>query len=368
MRGGWMRFLAARPYPHRRRSRRDLRVPRLGGPDPAPALDLRPALVARRSTASREPTCGTSTLDIPERSRIEYKIERVAGAAREWLMDPLNPRIARDPFGANSVCHGEGYETPSGCSPTPRRGPARSSICACAAGPSAACGGSRCTCPARFRRRGATRCSWCTTGGTTCDYAELRTVLDNLIHRLEIPPTIVALTQPRERLREYAAEPRHARFLADELLPALEARFPLVPRAVRARPDRRELRCRGRAPRGVALARGCAVGSCSSRARSRSSDIGAHRRGPVFDPVVDFVNAFRDRPGSTGGAGVRQLRGLRVADLREPLARAAAPVDRDGRALRRGARRPQLGELARPAARGTIVAVPRAAVDGVRVG
>ena len=31
------------------------------------------------------------TLEIPERSRIEYKIERVVGDRHEWLRDPLNP-------------------------------------------------------------------------------------------------------------------------------------------------------------------------------------------------------------------------------------------------------------------------------------
>jgi enterochelin esterase family protein len=45
-------------------------------------------------------------MELPELSRVEYKIERVVGGEREWIMDPLNPRIARDPFGANSVCHG----------------------------------------------------------------------------------------------------------------------------------------------------------------------------------------------------------------------------------------------------------------------
>ena len=52
------------------------------------------------------------TIDLPGSSRIEYKIERVKGEEREWLMDPLNPNVARDPYGANSVCHGDEYETP----------------------------------------------------------------------------------------------------------------------------------------------------------------------------------------------------------------------------------------------------------------
>ena len=43
-------------------------------------------------------------MDLPRCSRIEYKIELVRGEKREWIMDPLNPRVAHDPYGANSVC------------------------------------------------------------------------------------------------------------------------------------------------------------------------------------------------------------------------------------------------------------------------
>ena len=56
-------------------------------------------------------------MELPARSRVEYKIERVVDGNHEWLMDPLNPRIARDPYGANSVCHGEGYVTPEWTTP-----------------------------------------------------------------------------------------------------------------------------------------------------------------------------------------------------------------------------------------------------------
>ncbi|MFK7989723.1 MAG: SDR family NAD(P)-dependent oxidoreductase, partial [Sandaracinaceae bacterium] len=36
-----------------------------------------------------------------------------------WVEDPLNPNRARDPFGANSVAHGEGYEIPTWTQPDP---------------------------------------------------------------------------------------------------------------------------------------------------------------------------------------------------------------------------------------------------------
>ena len=123
----------------------------------------------------------------------------------------------------------------------------------------------------------------------------LKTVLDNLIHRLEIAPMIVALTQSPDRLREYAAHDDHTRFLAEELLPTLEVRYPLQ---------------KGPASRGlmgasfgavaalVAAARypGHSGVSCCSRVRSPSPTSAPSRRGPVFEPVVEFVNDFRDEP------------------------------------------------------------------------
>jgi enterochelin esterase family protein len=53
-------------------------------------------------------------------------------------------------------------------------------------------------------------------------------VLDNLIHRLDVAETIVALVSPGDRLVEYANWAAHARYLTAELVPRLEAEFPLA--------------------------------------------------------------------------------------------------------------------------------------------
>ena len=37
---------------------------------------------------------------------------------------------------------------------------------------------------------------------------------------------IVAFTDPGDRLREYAADPRHAEHIVEELVPVLEERYP----------------------------------------------------------------------------------------------------------------------------------------------
>jgi enterochelin esterase family protein len=58
-------------------------------------------------------------------------------------------------------------------------------------------------------------------------YADLAVSLDNLIASGDIPRVIVALVQSRDRMGEYARGRRHARYLVQELLPALRGRYSL---------------------------------------------------------------------------------------------------------------------------------------------
>ena len=53
------------------------------------------------------------TIELPEESRIEYKFEVVRKGVSKLVVDPLNPVLAHDPFGANSVCQGYRYERPA---------------------------------------------------------------------------------------------------------------------------------------------------------------------------------------------------------------------------------------------------------------
>ncbi len=59
------------------------------------------------------------TLEIPEKSRVEYKFEIQRNGHRELVEDSLNPFRASDPFGANSVAHTAGYEVPFWTRPDP---------------------------------------------------------------------------------------------------------------------------------------------------------------------------------------------------------------------------------------------------------
>ena len=127
-------------------------------------------------------------------------------------------------------------------------------------------------------------------------YAALQTVLDNLMQRLEIPEMIVALTQSPDRLNEYAGSDQHARFIVEDLLAHLRSEYPLID-------DVRNRALMGASFGGVASLHTAwrypdVFGALLLQSGSFAfSDLGRHQRGPVFDPVVQFVNAFREAPG-----------------------------------------------------------------------
>jgi len=235
-------------------------------------------------------------MELPERSRVEYKLEVVRGPERRLIGDPRNSQLAHDPYGANSVAHGAGYQVPDWTreDPEARRGRIERWSLA-----SEAFGDERNVdvyAPARMRRTRRYPLLIVHDGPDYLRFSSLQTVLDNLIHRLEIPPMVVCLLQTSDRQREYADDPRHARFLATELVPELERRYPLV-RASHSR-------CLVGASFGAVASLAAAwrhpgvFGRLLLQSGSFAfTDIGDHEGGPAFDPVVEFVNAFRDAPG-----------------------------------------------------------------------
>ena len=234
-------------------------------------------------------------LSLPEGSRVEYKLEITRGRDVEWIQDPLNPRLAHDPFGANSVCHGQGYEIPSWTQPQPGvpQGTLKNHVFR-----SRALEDTRpitLYLPARFRPSRRYPLLLVHDGGDYLKFAALKTVLDNLIHRLEIPGLVAALMHPPDRMAQYRGQEAHTRYLVEELVPRLEEELPLVgkPRA----------RClMGASLGGVAtLAAAAAHPGFFGRLLLQSgsfafSDIGGHGRGPVFDPIAQFVNEYRHHP------------------------------------------------------------------------
>jgi enterochelin esterase family protein len=236
------------------------------------------------------------SIELPPESRIEYKFELVRGDNRELILDPLNGVLAQDPFGANSVCQGAGYQRPDWTLPDVD---ARTGRIHQARVPSRAFGEDRdiqVYLPARFRRNRRYPLLIVHDGDDYLQYAALGTVLDNLIHNLQIPQMIVALTRSPDRLREYGANDQHAAFIADDLLGYMTAEYPLIDE-VYARG------LMGASFGGVATLYtawrnpglfGCLLLQSGSFA---FSDLGHHNRDPVFDPVAKFMNTFRKTPG-----------------------------------------------------------------------
>ena len=150
--------------------------------------------------------------------------------------------------------------------------------------------------PARFQHTARYPLIVIHDGADYLRYASAKTVLDNLIDRLDVAELVAVFTDPGDRLVEYADHAGHARFVANELLPELEVELPLI-----AHP-------RGRCLLGSSFG---AIASLSTAARHPRlfgalllqsgsfafTDIGRdHGGGPVFDPVVRFVNRYRARP------------------------------------------------------------------------
>jgi enterochelin esterase-like enzyme len=236
------------------------------------------------------------TMELPKRSRVEYKIEVVSGDNHTWIRDPLNHRFARDPFGANSVCPGAGYVRPEWTHPDDETREGRIEQLTFSDTP---WGDNRRVdlyLPARFRRSRRYPLLVVHDGGDYQRYADLKVVLDNLIHRGEVAPLVAALSYPHNRMSEYPDDDNHAAFISQHVVPWLEEHYPLY--------GTPEQRCLMGASFGAVASLHTAwknpemFGRLLLQSGSFAfTDIGNHQRGPAFDPVVDFINAFRENPG-----------------------------------------------------------------------
>ena len=163
----------------------------VGLPDPLPM----------RRLDGHRPVGGQTVL--PEGSRVEYQLETAQRRAHhERFNDPLNPRVAHSPDGVELGVCGDRLRVPEWVHHDPearpgrarRAGPAQQGAAARAARPALPAGalqpGHALPAADRARRR-----------PTTSNFAAMQTVLDNLIHRLDIAPIVVAFVPPRDRLR-----------------------------------------------------------------------------------------------------------------------------------------------------------------------
>ena len=232
-------------------------------------------------------------LGLPDGSRLDYQFQVRRGDHVERLNDPLNPRRSHGPFGSLSVCFAHGYTTPEWTRPDPAAPPG--ALTNLVVGSRAL--GRDCTVtmylPASLGRGGRYPLLVVHDGDDFLRYAAAKTALDNLIHRGDLAATVVAFQCPKDRLTEYADSPGHARFLTAELLPRLMSEYPLT-----------DQRCLLGASFGAVASLSAAVrspGTYTSLILLSGSfvftdGIVDHGAGPVFEPVVKFVNAYRRRP------------------------------------------------------------------------
>jgi enterochelin esterase-like enzyme len=237
-------------------------------------------------------------LQVPEGSRLEYKLEVVDSFGTRLVEDPLNPSVASHPFGANSVCETFGYVVPDWAMPDPDIAGGRLVDFELGSAALQRHTTTSVYLPVGFAETPAEGYPLLVVhdGGDYLRYAAAATVLDNLIGRGEMPPTVVAFIHPGERLVEYADDPRHAAYLSSELIPALEASYPLA-----ATPA-------GRCLMGASFG---AVASLSAAWRApmqfgrllfqsgsfAGAGAGCQRRPePLWRPVRQFVHAFLAEP------------------------------------------------------------------------
>ena len=172
-----------------------------------------------------------AAIDTPPGSRIEYRLLVHRHDSVENMLDPLNPRVARGPMSEMSVLEAAGYETPDWA--LYDRDVPQGAINELRMHSRALRREARITVysPARAARGTRHPLLVMHDGGEFMEYEAIGVVLDNLMHRRLIADAFVALLHPRDRNREYAANPAHSRFLTDELVPELEATLPLRPDA-----------------------------------------------------------------------------------------------------------------------------------------
>ena len=238
-----------------------------------------------------------AVLELPEGSRINYQLEVRHGEYVECTNDPLNPKISYSPVGTSSVCFAHGYRTPEWTHPDSDARPGE--LTEMTVRSRALRRDCRVTLylPARFRRTGSYPLLVVYDGGDFLQYAAAKTVLDNLIHRLDVAEVVGVFLQPHDRLVEYADSAVYSRFVTRELVPQLEAELPLH--------GRRAGRCLLGSSFGAVAALSAAYRApdvygalvLMSGSFVFTDIAGAdHGGGPVFDPVVRFVNRYRERP------------------------------------------------------------------------
>ena len=274
-----------------------------------------------RCAGSAAPTCGTSSLELPAGSRVNYQLEVRRGEHVERMNDPLNPKLSHSPVGTlvgllrERLHHARLDRARPGRPPGhPRRHRG--------AQPGAAprLPGHRSTCPPASAAPSPTRCWSCTTAATSCSTRRPRPCSTTSSTASTSPSSSWRSSSRATGSSSTPISPAHAPVPHRELLPHLESELPLV--------GQRSGRCLLGSSFG-------AVASLSAAYRAPDlygalrADVGLvrlhrHRRsrprrrpgvrpgGEVRQPLPGPAPAGRRPP-------VRQLRGVRAADHAQPV-------------------------------------------------
>jgi enterochelin esterase family protein len=164
-------------------------------------------------------------LEVPDGARLDYKF---VAEGTEWTLDPWNPRTMPGGFGPNSELRAPSYTSPGDVEPK--------------AGVSS---GRYEELTVESRAMGGPRRAlvWIPPGLTTSskpvpvlylldgldyrEFAKVHTVAGNLIASGKLPPLLLVLVPPVDRRDEYERNAAFERFLVDELVPAVEQRWPV---------------------------------------------------------------------------------------------------------------------------------------------
>ena len=223
-------------------------------------------------------------LELPDGARLDYKL--VAGGT-EWTLDPWNPRTMAGGFGPNSELRTPGYVPPAEVETG--AGTLRGRYEELSVASRAFDGERRAVV---WVPPGATAASppmpvlFLLDGLDYRDFAKLHAVVGNLLAYGRIPPLLLVLVPPVDRNAEYEGDVRKenafGRFLVDELVPAVEARYPV-------RRDRD-----GRGVMGISLG-GFAALSAVARSPGTFGRCGAQSTGNAIPADLDALVAALGR-------------------------------------------------------------------------
>jgi enterochelin esterase-like enzyme len=148
------------------------------------------------------------TLDLPERSRVEYKVAVTVEGHEDLRPDPLNPSTAPDPFGFNSVVSGPGYAIPEWVDPDAPHG----SLAVSTVRSPGFHAMRRVTAhlPHRYPADAPYPLLVVHDGSDFIRFANLVESLEGLAARRLIRPVVAVMTDPGDRLGEYGDDARHA--------------------------------------------------------------------------------------------------------------------------------------------------------------